>query len=54
MTESKWGKNIRGYSSFGIHLRFARSASGQLAGAEWMFKTQHVQTPERSDLQGMI
>src|SRR5215475_849513 len=54
MTESKWGKNIRGYSSFGIHLRFAHSASEQLAAAEWIFQTQHVQTPERSDPQGLI
>jgi hypothetical protein len=54
MTESKWGKNIRGYSSFGNHLRFGHSASEQLAGAEWIFQTQHVQTPERSDPQGLI
>src|SRR5262249_32557008 len=39
MTESKWGKNIRGYSSFGNHLRFGHSASEQLAGAEWIFQT---------------
>jgi len=32
------GKNIRGYSSFGIHLRFVHSASEQLADAEWKFK----------------
>jgi transposase-like protein len=42
MTESKWGKNIRGYSSFGNHLRFGHSASEQLAGAEWIFQTQDV------------
>jgi len=47
MTESKWSKNVRGYSSIGFHLRFAHSASEQLAGAEWMFQTQQVQTPER-------
>jgi len=46
MTESKWRKNIRGYSSTGTHLRFGHSASGQLAGAEWMIQTQLVQTPE--------
>ena len=54
MTESKWGKNNRGYSSFGNHLRFGHSASEQLAGAEWIFQTQHVQTPEPSDPQGLI
>src|SRR4030095_10693968 len=48
MTESKWGKNIRGYSSIGYHLRFAHSASEQLAGVEWIFKTQQVQTQECS------
>src|SRR5262245_55707359 len=48
MTESKWGKNIRGYSSIEFHLRFAYSASEQLAGAEWIFQTQQVQTPECS------
>jgi hypothetical protein len=56
MTESKWNKGdeeCEGLSFIKDPFTLRRSTSGQIVAAEWMFESQHEQTPERSAPQGL-
>ena len=57
MTKSKWNKGDEEYEGLSFMkdpFTLRRSSSGQIVAAEWMFESQHEQTSEQSDPQGLI